>query len=779
LAIGEREMLSVKRNKISDIKDEVKELHPLLNRLFDRIPNITEVDYRHGPSEMGADFVLTKQHEVFKNTEYVGVIAKVGRVLQDFSSIDRQIEECGVPRTVSSGKNKIRINEIWVVVTEHVSQNAQDKIYEKFKLQNVQFIQGSKLGELIDEYLPEYWTEENLEVSDYLTALKIKNEELDKKLSLIKINDKGFYIDQDIIKQIPEHYGPKARRALKPVKVNVTQEILKHDFIMIEGSMGAGKSKLLRRLVDFYSDSENYAETKILPVPISFKELVDDYDANVEKAISEQVKSKIGPKAQEEATFLLLIDAVDEKNLSIEQQMEYLQLIRSEINDNIKIKVVITSRELRGVDPNHELLKGMSSYEIAPLSLKTIVEFLNVLCAQFNLHGRLVEDLKKSQLFRELPKSPIAAILLAQLLNENSEDLPSNLTELYAKYMELVLGRWDVEKGLQSQKEYEALDNILMRLSRYILDNELPGVSIEETKQMFQAYLEERNLGIDRDDLFDKMIQRCEVISINPINNIVSFKHKTFAEFLYAKSLLREGDLQVDGRVFQPYWTHTYFFGLGLKKDAPELIKSISDYVPDNEGERWVKLFYMADYFLAAYSTPYSTISEGVKKAMIEVANLYKDTVEGKSFSPFSLLPRMHVLFIMQYAVRQNYSYEFLKKAIEDAIYTIHGEIEDSDIKAYALFFPIMAHIEMSKDNSFDFILDEMGRSLPTDIGLAIQHETKDVKSRSSLLKKHNRRVERMFKGNTSLKAQVIKWYDVPLATLNQGNVSDAPSLPE
>lgn len=105
------------------------------------------------------------------------------------------------------------------------------------------------------------------------------------------------------------------------------------------------------------------------------------------------------------------------------------------------------------------------------------------------------------------------------------------MTELYAKYLELMLGRWDIEKGLQSQKEYQALDNIMMHLSRYMLDNEIPVLSIDEVKSQFESYLKGRNLGIDPTYLFNKMIQRCEMIVVDDVSNTFSFKHRTFPEF--------------------------------------------------------------------------------------------------------------------------------------------------------------------------------------------------------------------------------------------------------
>lgn len=149
---------STKLTRLAKIKDEVRELHPLLDKLLRKIPNVIDVEYTHGNQEMGADFVLSKRHDIFEYTEYVGVVAKVGRVTQDYTDIDKQIEECAVPRNFLGGKERIRIGEVWVVVTESISKNAQDKIHEKYKLRKVSFIDGARLEKwaaagLVDTHL--------------------------------------------------------------------------------------------------------------------------------------------------------------------------------------------------------------------------------------------------------------------------------------------------------------------------------------------------------------------------------------------------------------------------------------------------------------------------------------------------------------------------------------------------------------------------------------------------------------------------------------------------
>jgi hypothetical protein len=101
-----------------------------------------------------------------------------------------------------------------------------------------------------------------------------------------------------------------------------------------------------------------------------------------------------------------------------------------------------------------------------------------------------------------MPRSPIAAILLADIINQNAQDLPSNLPELYSKYMELTLGRWDCEKGLQSLKEFETLQSLMMELAHLTISNELPFITLPEVKEVFHDYLKVRRTGVSSERVY-------------------------------------------------------------------------------------------------------------------------------------------------------------------------------------------------------------------------------------------------------------------------------------
>lgn len=86
--------MNKKISTLSGLTDEVKEFHPILRVLFPRLPDISNVEYKQGPNEKGADFVLIKNDSTLLSEHYIGVICKIGKITQSNAEVDRQVDEC-------------------------------------------------------------------------------------------------------------------------------------------------------------------------------------------------------------------------------------------------------------------------------------------------------------------------------------------------------------------------------------------------------------------------------------------------------------------------------------------------------------------------------------------------------------------------------------------------------------------------------------------------------------------------------------------------------------
>lgn len=754
------------RKKIREIQDEVRELHPLLRELFEKHSGITHVEYTHGSNEMGADLVLVRTHEILKSTEYIGVIAKVGKIHQDYADIEKQIAECRVPRTIGGGKNEIILSEVWVVCTDRITAGAQRRINTAFSGTKIHFVDGGHLANMVVSYLPDYGLDVELSLSTHLGDVNTHVLELDRQADLIRIDSEPIHIEQNIVKLDINPYQQNRSMKRRPEIVDILSEVQENQLSLIEAGMGGGKSKLIRRMVRHFSDVRNYSEVEVFPILTTFKEYVDDMEGDLSNLIKRKVPDHIEGKLSQKAKVLFFIDALDEKSLETETLIEILSGLLNTLQENPKWHVVLTSRHIGSVEFDKRFFGGLHRYEIRPLSLGQVVKFLEKVCERLNLRSRIIEDLSQSSLFEKLPKTPIAAILLGELLKDSQQDLPSTITELYQKYLELALGRWDIDKGLQSQQEFETVENLLMNLAVYLLDHDLEKISVEEVRNRFQSYLKERNLKVDLEELVKRTLGRSDILIPSRDGHTLSFKHRSFAEFLYAKKGIRNGDLEFNERAFDYYWMNSYFFALGLLKDAPDQLKSLVGQEPETEGQRWMKVINMPNFFLAAYSTPYKIIEDGIFKMAEEAAQLYLDIVEGRIASRMAEIPKMSLLYLLQLVVRDNYAYDFLAPALEQAALRLIDENDNIASRVYSIFLLSVASLDCGDRQSFDFLVEKDTVQLPLDVSFALYHEGGKEETKSKAIKKHRKRIRENLQKNKIFRNAVDQMCDTPIKRL-------------
>lgn len=385
------------RQRIQSISDEVNELHPLLRKLFEKHPKVSRVEYTHGTEEMGADFVLTRMHDVLNTTEYVGVVAKRGKILQDTSSVVRQIAECSVPRRIEGGKKEVVLSEVWVICTGIITHNAQRKINKDYPGTKVHFIDVERLAAMVDELVPYYLSDVELPVGTYLSDIKARSRELDRSLDLVQIEGEPIYVDQDVVRIEVDPYRREERWEKGRTKlIDFRKQLKTRKLLFVEAGMGGGKSKLLRRLTQHYADVSTFADERMLPVYVSFKELVDDHAGDLRKLLEAKVSEDVRRAVGEDARYLFLVDAIDEKQLPPEELSEILAGMADAVEAEDRYRLVLTSRHIGSLDFDRRFLYRLDRYEINPLSMGKIVHLLGVICQRLNLHTRIIEDLQRS-----------------------------------------------------------------------------------------------------------------------------------------------------------------------------------------------------------------------------------------------------------------------------------------------------------------------------------------------------------------------------------------------
>ncbi|HGX2414037.1 TPA: NACHT domain-containing NTPase, partial [Escherichia coli] len=153
-------------------------------------------------------------------------------------------------------------------------------------------------------------------------------------------------------------------------------------------------------------------------------------------------------KIQHDGNILLIVDSVDEVKESLEERQNNFRDIVEKVSRNDKIRLLVASRIMDSLQDYEVIDQMFARYSIIPLSTGQIIDFVDKICNDIKITNKLKNGIEKTPLFKFIPRTPVSAILLARILSDEIKELPSTMTELYSKYSEIVLGRWDTSKGL-------------------------------------------------------------------------------------------------------------------------------------------------------------------------------------------------------------------------------------------------------------------------------------------------------------------------------------------
>lgn len=746
---------------LKDITDEVNELHPVLEQLFRKLPHVERVHYNQGNNEIGADFILYRYDPALKRTTNIGVVVKKDKIGQNTTEVERQIKECFVPRKAVD-TIEVQIREVWVVSSQEISRNARDVLNKQYSDKKIEFIAAQDLAGMISEFLPDVFRHTSPVLKEYSDQLRLDLENQDSR-SLIIPGMGKFYIEPDIHCIEFDPYGKQSGKTRVSCLQDLLHRVSAGILSIIEAPAGGGKSRIARELIRQLLDSDAFMTGKLAPFYAHMK----DYTSQVAQACTvraQEIRSRLG----ENTHVVAFLDGFDEINLDDAARQLIVQQLLQAATDENKISFVLLSRPLGHSKHLGAKTSIIDVYKIAPLKGPKAINFLAKVAGQIDVKSRIIKDINKSLIVKALEGAPIAYILLGRLIAENQQDIPSNLTELYQKFTELVLGRWEIAKGLRSQQEYEVLIELLVWMASYMLDNKLPELSRAEVTNWLQSFCAIRPIKVDVASLIDRVTGRNSILYARSEFDTFGFRHRAFAEFFYAKSMHRKGEVNITVEVFSPYWINSYFFLAGFKRDCPELLQSLSELTLSDEPLRLMRILNFGHFLLAGYMTPVSVARKAISDLARDAANMYLEACNPESKSQLSAFPTIQLLALFNSVFKDQYGYEFFKDGLEEAIFEIE-EGPRTNANAVALLFLDVAYKEAGGELRFDEALKAFGDSLPLIVKLAMKHEAHSFNCITDRIRKMERNMRRMFATRFGKKNQFLRdVYDTPIKKLEK-----------
>ena len=482
--------MNYKQQKLQNLNE--LRFHELLLTLLPRM-DAKNVDHTHGPNEHGKDIVFYKEDKFGKT--YCAVVAKVGDISGASSgsetlktllrTIEYQVESAFKVAYIDVAmehSETVNVNEVIVWTTGSISNTAEERILASLKSEyrNVRFRDGKQTLELIQRYLPSYFEIDDTNIADYFDKAKAKYNSIEELYSLVTSETSSappsIFVPPELEVVSSNRLRDRGQRETHKTKT-FKQLITMKSNTAILGDMGSGKSTLLRRiLMTTIIKNQNDMSKYPIPVLLKFTELklnrAQPLNANreqvVESAIMTELNTTCGRDLYTDITndltngnFIVLIDGLDELdgNESIEIAMG---IAKGFAQRYPKCRVIIASR-LELINQT-KLFVGFKLYKLEEFTIKQVRQLVVGWFGKNTPASRkLIQIISNPITIFSIPHTPLALNIMALLFQNGYQDIPSNLTELLRKYMDLALGRWDRSKNVRNQIEWTFKERILQK----------------------------------------------------------------------------------------------------------------------------------------------------------------------------------------------------------------------------------------------------------------------------------------------------------------------------
>lgn len=684
---AERLAVEHRRSILQSFKET--DFHKQLEALFSAMDSSLKVSVIHGPSEFGKDLVVVRD-DAFGTTANA-VIVKMGGLTGNaagpIDDIKSQMEMSMThPARLPQRVEEVRISEVWLVIVGRISENARQRLCSELPRAEIKFFDLDRLVDDFTEYFPEvFFGGHTLDfMLEAIDALERSHVFWNKNLTLTECFVDPFVVRSEVAMDDGGEALPIILRDRKLPFKKLRDLPPSERKVVVVGDAGSGKSTALRKLAidglrsgieQLGDDATHTARVPLYCVANSLGtcDSVADFDAGI-----------LEPAALPAGLTVdtLLVDALDEVPAAARR---HVLEMAERIADEKGYRVVLSSRR---IDLVRDPVSGWATYELMPLEFGQAITLFERVVGSPETLGVLKEGLEHVSGCMDL--TPLSLMLLVELA-ERYHEIPASVTELYDRYTDQVLGKYDREKGIEVLFEYEVKKRFLGRLAydELVSKNRLE-MSASDFAVFGAKYFEEYEWSAASWDEFVGELERACVLRFRA-DGSVQLSHRSFVEFFAAYHLTREQAAAVNrdsvavSLYFDPIWADVAFYYFGLLKDiSAETLEAIFS-VEDKSGLVLVSKFTVGRLLQAAWHSKADTRRDGLARATQYAVPVRADFMEfaSKSRKP---IPPIVGDFVLLSLASSAFKSRFLEKQLATLLERSVAPTEDEVIPALCLF---------------------------------------------------------------------------------------------
>lgn len=491
-------------------------------------------------------------------------------------------------------KEKKLPTKVVLCASGKINETARNYICDSVDCPNIIFQDSDELIPMIDKYLPELWFDIDAEVMPYLRNFKKKIEQftqLFSKADLASANISPVAAsDQSFVSLHVHRYVLKTqKRRGKIIQIPDIEESpvtsltsRKDSLILLLGSAGSGKSTALLRMCYILCEKAlTAAKQSTIPVFLRAQEVAAESSSSIldlisimTRKISEQRKPTLKSRDLSNGNLVLCVDALDELADHKVQEDVVARIVEFH-NLYPTCKIVVTSREYDFIE-KIEALSKFAKFRISPMSYREAAKILERLSKKDKLPTtRSQEFLRRLQDVHGMDLNPLLVTVFAASSEYSRQDIPANITELFKKFTEMMLGRWDAEKGLAVQYQAPLKDFVLTRVGFEMHRRQETSIGIDEFRKLVGHELSIRGHEANVETLTKEIIDRSGLFRI--VGNRIEFRHIMLQEFFAGRGL-PSPDL-IEELISKDWWRRALVFYFGQNPEESRLMHRLTEQI--------------------------------------------------------------------------------------------------------------------------------------------------------------------------------------------------------
>jgi predicted kinase len=468
-----------------------------------------------------------------------------------------------------------------------VNDKASSRIHEAAP--NGTILGATKLVSLIDQFFSTYWHREFLAAHQYFFNVRremigdsIITESLPARMptpeSFLNAVSDDRYLELRVLRRraVPEKRRGKVTLTEAIEEFSVTTIPKRSErLVVLFGDAGSGKSTAVRRIaLELAESGIQEPRSATAPVLLRAVDIAEDCE-NLRQCVRRKILQVLGSEHEDGTADALMaephfviIDALDEI-ADQEIRDRVLKLASSYAQECQGCKVLVTTREYAAIRESIAL-KPYAEMRLKNIDLPQATALVKRMRKDKSKvpTDAATDVLRRLQESHGISLSPLLVAVFVATSEDARQDVPANITELFKKFTELMLGRWDEAKGFSLQYQAPLKDYVLQDVAFRMHTARVRSIPLAEFQAQVSEFLSARGLTADIVQLLDEITYRSGLLRI--VNNEIEFRHHLIQEFFAGRGIANSGFIQ--DNISDEWWRNSIVFYFGENPGAADLL---------------------------------------------------------------------------------------------------------------------------------------------------------------------------------------------------------------